>query len=509
MNKKHQILLLAMLTLLGGCRAARFRSLRVAPALVPNQPAPMDPAIMNVINAYAPIGFQRTWMRIPRQPLGPTNIVGGTGMKPSCCTFNVSNRPAPAGAGRSAYFLSGAEGQAEIVKLFAGAANAGGAKQVKTLFDTLYNSDEKTPAVTNKVRVESTFTHLLDAVHDWDRLQYVGVFLLLKDPEVRFTDTNQFESIMRDIEVGTLTQTVTAAGKIGGKKTNYTGATVAGNLSSLPVLELSPELSVSYADALQRKLREQLNFRSASIEAGGRLFRLVQRASSENAIPSMTRQVLTLEFGEKVNLAQLKLVYERGALKSVGVDSFVQPQFRGVATREREQKDFSVSYEVKATPVMLSAVRKIGNERGVKTLGFDDDDRVEYDIHLDAKPEVTVTTVSVRQWAIRFRTKGSGEWRYLDIRRNPADPAATAVFGSNLDASWFATFLQQRLSGLTPKQLDEGHLLGGMPDLDQEFLRFGRVAGDGMSLRDVDGATIAPILVPFGGLDAGEAVTVK
>ncbi|MBL8237351.1 MAG: hypothetical protein JNM66_08030 [Bryobacterales bacterium] len=509
MTKRQHIILFAALTLLGGCRAARFKSLSVAPALAPQQPAPLDPAIANILNAYAPIGFQRTWMRIPLQPLGPTNIVGGTGVKPSCCTFNVSNRPAPPGTARSAYFLSSAKGQAEIVKLFAGAANTGGAGQVKALFDTLYNSDEKTPASTNKVRVESTFTHLLDAVHDWDRLQYVGVFLMLKDPEVRFTDTNQFESIMRDIEVGTLTQTVTAAGKIGGKKTNYTGATVAGNLSSLPVMELSPELSVSYADALQRKLKEQLNFRSASIEAGGRLFRLVQRASSENAIPSMTRQVLTLEFGEKVNLAQLKLEYEKGTLKSVGVDSFSQPQFRGVVAREKERKDFDVNYEIKATPVMLSAVRKIRNERGVKTLGFDDDDRVEYDMHLDAKPEVTVTTVRVRQWAIRFRLKGSEVWRYLDVRRNPADPAATAVFGSDLDASRFATFLRQRLSVLTAEQLKEGHLLGGLPDLDQEFLRFGRLTEGAMSLTDVDAATVAPILVPFGGLDDGGAVTVK
>lgn len=501
MNRRHFALLLAALGLLGGCRATRFKSLQVAPALRPAQPA-VDPEILKVVGNYIPIGFQRTWMRVPLAPLGPTAIVGGPGVKPPCCTFNVSNRPAPAGAARSAYFSSGPEGQAEIVKLFAGAANLGGAGQLKTLFETLYNSDEKTPVASNRVRVESTFTHLLDAVHEWDRLHYVGVFLLLKDPEARFTDTNQFESIMRDIEVGTLTQTLTAAGKFGGKKTNYTAATVSGSISSLPVQELSPELSVSYVDALQRKLKEQLNYRSASIESDGRLFRLVQRASGENAIPSMTRQILSLEYREKVSLAQLKLGYENKALKSIGVESFLQPQFCGVGVRERERRDYDVSYEIKATPVMLAAVRRIGNERGVKTLGFDDDDRVTYDIHLDVKPDVTLTSARVRQYAIRFRLNGSATWHYMGVRRNPADPIATAVFGSDLDAAWFATFIKERLANLSTEQSQNGQLLGGLAELNQTFMSFGRAVGNNtLSFTGVDRTTVEPILVPFGRLD--------
>lgn len=453
---------------------------------------------MSAIRNYAPIGFRKQFGPLLYSMNGPTPIVNGQGSKPPCCTFNISNRPAPPNPPRSAYFLTSPEGQAEMVKLFSKHAYGKSADDLKLLWNTIYDGDEKTPVSTGRVRVESTFTHLLDSLHDWDRLQYVGVFLLMDDPKVKVVDTNQFESILRDIEVGTLSQTVTAGGSVGGKKTNYTAATQAGQLASLPIQELTPSVNFSYVDALQRKLREQLNFRSASIEADGQLFRLVQRASVENAIPSMTRQILTLQFTDQFPLARLDIGSTGDKLSSLGVKQFLQPQFCGVETA---RNNFDLMYDIKATPVMLSAVRRIRNEKGVKTLGFDDDDRVTYDIHLDSKPKVTMATVQVRQWTIRFRSKDGKKSYFLHVKRNPADPPGVVTFNSDTDASWFSLFLAQRLTEMTAPQKEQGLLLEGLDELKQPLLRFGVASGAGNDLSFpslLDLSRPEPYLFPFG-----------
>lgn len=499
--------LAAAILALAGCRAHRFRSLRVSPAVTPAPSAsPVDPRILSVVRSYAPIGFRRQLGPILYTMNGPTAIVDGPGTKLPCCTFNISNRPAPPNPTRSAYLLTSPKGQAEMVKLFSKYASGKGADDLKLLWSTIYEGDEKVPTSTGRIRVESTFTHLLDSLHDWDRLQYVGIFLLMDDPMVKVVDTNQFESVLRDIEVGTLTQTVTAGATVGGKKTNYTAATLAGQPTSLPVQELTPSVSVSYVDALQRKLREQLNFRSASIEADGQLFRLVQRASAENTIPSMTRQILTLQFTDQLSLARLDLSYTAEKLNSLGVKQFLQPKFCGV-NPEILRNNFDVFYDIKATPVMLSAVRRIRNEAGVKSLGFDDDDRVTYDIHLDAKPKVTMASVQVRQWTIKLCFKdGKTRCDYLHVKRNPADSPGIVTFNSDTDASWFSVFLARRLGTMTEAQKRQGLVLEGLEGVGAELLRFGLPMGsnDVFLPADPEGVSLLPRLVPFGQRLAGE-----
>jgi len=398
-----------------------------------------------------------------------------------------------------------------MVKLFAKATTGDSSKALKALWTAIYEGDEASPPAPNRARVESTFTHLIDTIHDWDRLQYVSVFLLLDDDSVKFVDTNQLESVLRDIEVGTLTQTVTAAGKLGGKKTNYTAATVAGATSSLPVQELSPELSFSYVDALQRKLREQLNFRSASIESDGKIFRLVQRSSVENQIPSMTRQILTMQFRRQVELLRADFTKTGNRLDTLALKSYIQPQFCGM-NAEMARDNFDVGYEVKATPFMLSAVRRIRNEKGVKTLGFDDDDRITNDLHLDVKPKTVLTTVPAQRWTMQVCKKpgdqpppaGSAPTCYLvHAKSSNAEDPATVTFTSKSEASWFGAYLIERLKVISETDRREGHVLVGLSPFATETIRIGKLTGTkSVGFPDnLDPSSLQPMLYPFGKAD--------
>jgi hypothetical protein len=250
---------------------------------------------------------------------------------------------------------------------------------------------------------------------------------------------------------------------------------------------------MSYADQLQRKLREQLNFRSASIEASGRLFRLVQRTSVENTMPSMTRQILTLDANQPLPITLLKTTWEKGKLTGISVESVVQPQFAGAGTAEKAG-DMSGQYAVKATPVLLTAIRKIGNQKGVRTLGLDDDDRIQYDIHLDVKDPVTLTEVNVRRYTISFKLQGdpTQTLHRLSVRRYPTESPSAAVFESEVDAARFVAFLMAQIAKATSDDLVAGKILRDMPELNQEHMEVGYINAKGLSLERIDVTSIRP-----------------
>jgi hypothetical protein len=156
------------------------------------------------------------------------------------------------------------------------------ADAISTLSKQLGDSEKPAePASPIRPRVQLTISHWLSLPGDWERVQYLAVFFVLHSADVRFIDTNEFESVVRDIDLGKLTQT--AVSSISGTASMGFGnalpaATAApGNVSVTP--------SFSYTEALERQLKEQLQFRSSSIDSKGRVFCIVLKSSQTSFRP--------------------------------------------------------------------------------------------------------------------------------------------------------------------------------------------------------------------------------
>lgn len=379
-------------------------------------------------------------------------------------SFNVSVRPAPPGPGKSAYFDSSPQAQAEIVKLFrVNAAGRTSEEALNALFANLFKSDQESKPSPLQSRVETTYSHVLNSFSDWDRHVYVASFLVLHDTDVVVEDTNQMESVLRDLEFGSLVQNSTIAAEVGGKRTD---ARVVGTV--LPdIWELTPKVSGSLSEALTRTLREQLLQRGSSIEQDGRVFRLTQRGGALMALPAMLRQILTLRYtSSPTSVVRVNLLPDR----SVAVEPGIVPTFQRACRASSAVPD--PDFNIEATPLFFSVIRRISNEKGVRTYAFDDDDRAEYIVEVDRRRPVTLRTEQIG-WETIVASTGSGKKLTLHVRLAPGGNPATAVLSNPEVSGQFAALLSERLSTMNTKDRESGRWLRGYRnDAKYDLLEF-------------------------------------
>lgn len=440
LRTKISVVLLAVTTILAtsACvRPKRFRTLNVVPFAMPKELPGMEKQRgAELLQAFTG-GFStlRVGDKVWTLDKGPESneaaklIVG-----------NVSAAE-PTSTPVSAYFTSGPEAQAEIVKLYAQllAKDSKPPTALRTLFDLLFDSNAKVKANPYRFRSELTITHSLSTLADWDRISIFMVALIPHDPELRIVDTNQLESIIKDLEIGTLTQTGSAEASISAKRT-LSDVIKIDPLTETRGSEFGPSAKMTYTEQLQRKLREQLAFRSSSIEKEGSLFRLTYRTNGSEQVPAMTRQVLTFEYRpeDKVSLLLFDFnIDDKGTITKLSKSKVPNYIFQA---QPKDPFNLETYYELKARPIVFALVRQISNLRGIRTLAFDDDDDVALIPVIKPLEPVTIATVPTRRYAIRFGETDS----YISSKELQTDSTAVAVFETESAARRFLNWFVQR-----------------------------------------------------------------
>ena len=299
----------------------------------------------------------------------------------------------------------------------------------------------------------------MNLIAGWERFHYLAAYLVLHDPEARITSTNETESILREIEVGTLTQTSSAAGSLSTE--SGTEAKVGDVTSSS---SRSGGIELSYKETLERKLREQLNFRSSAIEAQGRIFRLTQRASVENKIPSMARQILTVAIDPVYRVTVMEATFNAGGLvESLSLEPGPQYSFE-----RHDGDDLGVFHELRATPIVLAVVRRIKNFNGAQTLGYDDDDQAELQVELRPLAPITLTR-------LRYRRQGvsCGGDLFLYYKASEDVAADLVQFDDVEQAERLAAFVGRMVRTLPENDAKAGKFFGYSKDNKLKAFRLG------------------------------------
>lgn len=435
----------------GSCaKPKRFANLQSLPAPIPDSFAdstgPVSERLKAVIASLAnlPVG-EGTLPLFERRAPNEQNALFSANVS----VVEASTQPL------SLYFTSGAQAQAEMVKMYAGllAKESNPKTALKELFDVLQDSNAKVTPNPNRFRAEFTISHGLDSAADWDRISLFLLVLAPLDPEIRVIDTNQLESIIKDLEIGTLTQTTSFEASIGGKRSSSSTLKPDELLTLGSASELAPSAKASYSEQLQRKLREQLNLRSSSIDSQGKVFRLVYKTNGIEQIPSMTRQVLTFEYDPMRRRRTVTVVDfstdVKGEVTKLASSATTQFEFQ-----RADSNNLAMNYEVMAKPLAIGVVRRIRNLKGIRTLGFEDDDKVALVPAIVDLPAVKIGEVPVRHYALSL---GSSS-RYISIQEGANGSPDVACFRTMQAAQKFREWLL-RVSNASPNSQGSGAFL--------------------------------------------------
>lgn len=360
--------------------------------------------------------------------------------------YSLTVRPAPPALNSQSTFLSASgEAQSALISLFNEAAKTDPNKAFQSLLDAIRGASDPAPAADPlHPRIELTVFHQLNLPGDWDRFQFVSVYLVLHDADVAFTDSNQIESVLRDIDLGTVTTTAS------------TTAGITGNLGISGYLAAaSPNLSTTESTALARALKQQLNYRSSALLSSGRLFELTERSSAENAIPASVRQILTLEL-PKAEILTLAPRFD--SLFQLTAISYVTQRAPRFAALGSDAGFNGPDYNVEATPVVVAVVRRPASPASIRSLS---DDNTDIDFIADVRTldPITLLRVPVQTYTIGCCDAHSS--RRLQFKRFPLDTPADAVFNSYDDARLFLNAVASRLHALAasnPQALSQGAL---------------------------------------------------
>ncbi len=425
----------------------RFRTAAVVPAppsAVNLASAEPDPVAADALRQAILSGYSEVFSGDPSSSLFCS---AGASCPPHALgAYSLTARPAPPAASpRSTFLSSSPEAQAALISLYNKTAETEPAAALSTLLQTIRGSSDPAPAADPlHPRVEVTVFHQLNLPGDWDRFQFIAVYLVLHDSDVSFIDSNQIESVLRDIDLGTLTTTAS------------TTAGVTANLGISGYLAAaSPTLSATESTALARALKQQLNFRSSALLSSGRVFQLTERGSAENVIPSSVRQILTLDlprvpiltlaptFDSDFRLTALRLVPQRA------------PRFRAL----RGNTGFlGPDYEVRATPVVVAVVRRPSTPAAIRALTEDKSD-IDFIADVRTLDPITLLRAPVQTYTVGCCT--SQPPLRLQIKRFPLDTPSDAVFNSYDDARLFLNAVAGRLQALAaadPSALSRGAL---------------------------------------------------
>lgn len=387
----------------------------------------------------------------------------------SASVFAVPAPPASAETKQASILKLGEKAQAEVVKDFFGLTPR--ETKVSDAMESLAKqlNDVKEAAKANnpaRPRIELTISQLLALPGEWERVQYLALFFVLHSADVAFVDTNEFENLMRDIELGKLTQTatngLTASGTIG-----FGNAPPTATVSRPGSATVGGELK--YVEALERQLKEQLQFRSSSLDLGGRILGVVMKSSQQNKLPTLVRQIVTLQYLASLDSSAkgriLRAEYQAGTLASIGFADEVRRPGNFLAASDEDISDRQ-TWKTMATPVMIAVVRRVRNANGVNT-SLEDDDDVEYVTQARVLDPVTLDEPSKCQYTINVG--GGGKTLYIVP---PGEPfGKQAVLVDYPSAEKFAMAVRNRIDAKVG--LDKGLLFADPAALAGYKLRYG------------------------------------
>lgn len=488
-----------------GCHARphRFANLTVVPApqvSVPGERLNTQLAASLISDALATRFSQAVQYKKLFRPFKTANLFCAsncTSIQFLSVTPLAAPAPPPAPEVQSSLFLRSAErAQAEFVRQIFTRLPAGmsAAEAITTLSKQL--ADAGKPAKEDnriRPRVELTISHLLTLPGEWERLQYLAVFFVLHSEDVRFVDTNEFESVVRDIDLGKLTQTavnsLSATGSMGFGNAPPAGTTVSrpGNVSVTPTF--------SYAEALERQLKEQLQFRASSIDFGGRVFAIVLKSSQTNKLPTLIRQIVTLQYTNSVSGSRriLNPTYRLGEFTSFQWSDQVIRSAAFLAPSDANVKE-PARFLTQATPLYVGVVRRVRNARGVNTT-LEDDDDAQYVTQAGVLPPITLDENPKCEYSIHglLPPRNPVEVRILA----PGDPEGRSVAFTSYEAALqFVTALRHRIASVTAVVRKDGLVWdAAQPDLQGSRIVWrldGAVGGDTLDWTPIDPATLSP-----------------
>lgn len=356
--------------------------------------------------------------------------------------------PAPPEVKSPVFVRMAERGQAEAVRGFFGKLppETKASEAIEGLAKYL-NDGKESPKAANpaRPRVELTISQLLTLPGEWERVQYLAIFFVLHSQDVKFVDTNEFENLLRDIELGKLTQTAvsgisgTASAGVGNAPPSTTTISRPGNISITA--------DMKYTEALERQLKEQLQFRASSLDLDGRILCVVLKSSQQNKLPTLIRPVVTLQYQGSLDKQSrgviLRPEYQQGKLIALSFQDLVLRQKQQMAETDQNEGDVDI-WKTQATPVVVGVVRRVRNAKGVNT-SLEDDDDVEYVTQAKVLDPVTLDAPSKCEYRINVRTNA-----YSVFVLGPGDPLAKqARFVEQDAAERFAFMLKERLAAGT------------------------------------------------------------
>jgi hypothetical protein len=199
-------ILLALAFTLSGCgrllrkpEPKRFRTVRIAK---PTPTITANPAIQNVVN-------QILTANNPAELYATGPFTGAPTVSSNIPVVRAGVSIVPAGPpprpAFQPFLLAGSTAQQEFVKLLTERAKTNPESALDLLHDFVRGSRQELAEDPEQIRIEATFSHALALPGTWERAESISTYLILHDDKLRFTDTNQSESVLRDIEFGTLT----------------------------------------------------------------------------------------------------------------------------------------------------------------------------------------------------------------------------------------------------------------------------------------------------------------
>lgn len=430
-------LILALAFTFSGCgrllhkpEPKRFGTVRIAtpPASITANPA-IQPFINQILAANSPSALYAS---------GP--FTGSTTVSASVPVVRVGVSIVPAGPPpRPAFqpFLqAGPTAQQEIVKLLTERAKTNPESALDLLHDFVRGSRADAAEDPAQIRVEATFSQALALPGSWERAESIATYLILHDENLRFTDTNQSESVLRDIEFGTLTQSneISASASVDitrAAEDAVTGGGITSKDSGSNVGKTG--LTAKAVDTLVRRISAQFAARATGIECDGRVFRLTQRTSLETALPGMVRQILTLRFKDAKAEPHLEVRYaEDGSVRSLARADVPKPELPEGAI----QKGGTWAFD--ATPLMVAWVRRVGSVRTASTV-LEDDDQAELHPEFAVLNPVTVARIDNRSYGLKV------DGRDLYVQNFQIDRPTLVLFRAAADAARFAEAITLRL----------------------------------------------------------------
>ncbi len=372
--------------------------------------------------------------------------------------FAEAAPPPPASIKTSAFMRSMERAQAQMARAVLTERKSGSdvAESFSALLKAIDDRKEESPADLVKPRVSVTASHTLSLPGEWDRVQYLAIYLALHSDDVTFNDTNEFESIFRDIDLGTLTEK--ASNKIAGSAKATAGVAfgkedLGGKTTKSAEAGISAE--AAYEETLVRALKEQLQFRSSAIESNGRLFGIVLKSAQQNKLPTLLRQILTIKYGRSLSGRLSIPIVDKDGLAGI---RFADQPLRGATLAPRDGTGDAGYFLTSATPFLIGVVRRVTNAKGVNT-SVEDDDNVSYTTQALRLPAITLDRVSKCEYELEV---GSGE--HVTFQQANMGVSKRIVVTDRAQAEVLQRALQEALAKATAAQMTSGEIFGSGPE---------------------------------------------